>query len=141
MMPRPQILPGGGLRSGRHKMISAADAVVWVNKDTREVQVAAIGTDRTIARSAGWGDPIGAAYSNWKELTDQGRIQLMLETAIDLTMQGFDLKAVLRAFADVTEFRALGSESYPMCRALSSALMVCLEPNTMSFEELLEAHP
>jgi hypothetical protein len=51
------------------------------------------------------------------------------------------LKTVLRAFANVAEFRALGSESYPMCRALTSALVGrCLEPNTMSFEELLAAH-
>lgn len=63
----------------------------------------------------------------------------MLETVIDLAMQGFDLGTVLRAFAGVEEFRALGSESYPMCRALTSALVgKCLEPNTMSFEELLE---
>lgn len=122
-------------------MISAADAKVWVNRNTHEVRVMAVGTDRAIDRSDGWSDPIGAAYTEWKELTNQARVQLMLETAIDLAMQGYDLKAVLRAFVEVTEFRALGSESYPMCRALTSALVGrCLEPNTMSFEELLEAH-
>jgi hypothetical protein len=62
----------------------------------------------------------------------------MLETVIDLGMQGFPLKQMLRAFAEVREFRALGSQSYPMCRALTSALLGrCLEPNTMSFEEVL----
>jgi hypothetical protein len=36
------------------------------------------------------------------------------------------------------QFRALGSQSCPMARALTSALLGrCLEPNTMSFEELL----
>jgi hypothetical protein len=45
---------------------------------------------------------------------------------------------VLTAFAEVREFRKLGGRSYPMCRALTKALLGrCLEPNTMSFEELL----
>jgi hypothetical protein len=71
-------------------------------------------------------------------MTDRQRTHLMLETVIDLAMQGFPLKAVLIAFADVREFRALGSQSYPMARALTSALLgQCLEPATMSFEELL----
>ena len=36
------------------------------------------------------------------------------------------------------EFRALGGKSYPMCRALTSALLgQCLEANTMSFDELM----
>jgi hypothetical protein len=71
-------------------------------------------------------------------MTDQQRTPLMLETVIDLAMQGFSLKAVLIAFANVREFRALGSESYPMARALTSArLGRRLDPVTMSFEELL----
>jgi hypothetical protein len=71
-------------------------------------------------------------------MTDKQRVSLMLETAIDLTMQGYPLKKILTAFAVVRQFRALGSKSYPMCRALTSALVgQCLEPNTMSFEELL----
>jgi hypothetical protein len=66
------------------------------------------------------------------------RVQLMLETAIDLAMQGIPLADVLKEFAMVKEFRALGGESYPMCRALTSALVGrCREPNTMTFEELL----
>jgi hypothetical protein len=68
-------------------------------------------------------------------------MRLMTETAIDLAMQGFALKDVLTAFAEVTEFRALGSQSYPMARALTSALLgKCLEPNTMSFEDLLRTY-
>jgi hypothetical protein len=68
----------------------------------------------------------------------QAAYALMLETVIDLAMQGFPLKDVLTAFAEVREFRALGSQSHPMARALTSALLgKCLEPNTMSFEELL----
>jgi hypothetical protein len=71
-------------------------------------------------------------------MNDSQRACLMLETAIDLAMQGFDLGAVLREFAEVDEFRALGSNSYPMCRALTKALTGrSLEPNDMSFEELL----
>ena len=63
----------------------------------------------------------------------------MVETVIDLAMQGFDLGQVLRAFAQVPQFRKLGDQSYPMARALTSAMVGrCLEPNTMSFEELIQ---
>jgi hypothetical protein len=56
-------------------------------------------------------------------------------------MQGFELGTVLRTFAEVKQFRALGDQSYPMCRALTTAMVGrCLEANTMSFEELLEHH-
>jgi hypothetical protein len=119
------------------KMLDAKDIVVWVNDETKEVLV------RTHAWGfpqdrGNWCDPIGAAYSEWPTMTDRQRTHLMLETVIDLAMQGFPLKAVLIAFADVREFRALGSQSYPMARALTSALLgQCLEPATMSFEELL----
>jgi hypothetical protein len=90
-------------------------------------------------RRNGWCDPIGAAYSDWHKMTNKQRVRLMLETVIDLAMQGYPLKDVLTAFASVRQFRSLGSESYPMARALTSALVgQCLEPNTMSFEELLE---
>ncbi|MBR0854337.1 hypothetical protein [Bradyrhizobium liaoningense] len=120
-------------------MVKARDAVVWVNDETKEVRVRAKGSDRREIKEGHWSDPIGAAYSQWQEMKDDQRVVLMLETAIDLTMQGYDLGNVLRAFADVEEFKALGSSSYPMCRALTSAILgKCLEPNTMSFEELLE---
>ena len=121
-------------------MIGARDAVVWVNNSTREVRLLAKGQNRRELKGH-WADPIGASYSDWQETNDDQRVQLMLETAVDLAMQGFDLGNVLRAFAEVREFRALGSASYPMCRALTSALIgKCLEPNTMSFEELLEQY-
>ena len=58
--------------------------------------------------SGGWGDPIGAAYLQWDKMTDPQRVNLMLHTALDLAMQGFPLKRVLTAFAEVREFRALG---------------------------------
>lgn len=122
-------------------MIKAKDTVVWINHETREVRVKAKGQDRSEVRGSSWADPIGAAYSEWTDANDAIRIHLMLETAIDLTMQGFDLGSVLRAFAEVEEFRALGSQSYPMCRALTKALVgKSLEPNTMNFEELLEQY-
>ena len=52
----------------------------------------------------------------------------MLETAIDLGMQGIPLKTTLTAFFEVREFRALGSESFPMCRAIRH-----LRPDPRSF--------
>ena len=120
-------------------MISAANAVVWVNKDSRAVWVAEVG-DATNPRPA-WSDPIGAHYADWRDMDDPGRVQLMMETALDLAMQGFDLGTVLRAFSEVEEFRRLGSESYPMCRALTKAIVgKSLEPNTMTFEELLVSY-
>ncbi|MGY2987749.1 hypothetical protein [Bradyrhizobium sp. USDA 4508] len=118
-------------------MIKARDAVIWTNDDTKEVRVRTRGSGREIEEGH-FTDPVGAAYAEWHEMTDDQRVRLMQETAIDLAMQGYDLGAVLRAFAEVIEFRALGSASIPMCRALTSALVgKCLEPNTMSFEELL----
>jgi hypothetical protein len=65
-------------------------------------------------------------------MNDAQRVQLMLETDIDLAMAGFAIADVLRAFAQVREFRALGRDSYPMCRALTGALVgERLDPNTM----------
>lgn len=95
--------------------------------------------DRKGFHRGSWCDPIGAAYSQWDAMNNKQRLHLMLKTAIDLTMQGFSMANVLRAFAEVPQFRALGSESFPMCRALTAALVGhCLEPNTMDFEELLK---
>jgi hypothetical protein len=126
-------------------MIDAKDAVVWINHDSGEVMVQehawGVPDDRKSLQRGRWGDPIGAAYSEWNAMTDEERVVLMLETAIDLAMQGFALPNVLKAFAQVKQFRDLGSKSYPMCRALTSALVGrSLEPNTMSFEELLVAY-
>jgi hypothetical protein len=42
-----------------------------------------------------WGDPIGAHYSQWSKMNDAQRVQLMLETAIDLAMDGFAMADVL----------------------------------------------
>jgi hypothetical protein len=104
--------------------MKAKDAVIWINADTREVRVARVG--EWSQPSSQWCDPIGAHYASWHEGKQQ--MLTMLETAIDLAMQGFDLGDVLRAFAEIDEFKALGTNSYPMCRALNSALFGrCLE--------------
>jgi hypothetical protein len=122
-------------------MTKAKDAVVWINNSTHEVRVTAMGEHRPDTGGGDWGDPIGASYLQWQEMNDSQRVHLMLETAIDLAMQGFDLSVVLREFSKVEEFRARGSNSYPMCRALTKALVGrSLEPNTMTFEELLEPY-
>jgi hypothetical protein len=124
-------------------MINAKDAVVWINHKDKAVMVRtqAWGRPKRTGLTGDWcdwGDPIGAAYTQWHEMNTQQRMQLMIETAIDLTMRGYPLKDVLVAFAEVKEFRALGGQSFPMCRALTAALVgKSLEPNTMSFEELL----
>jgi hypothetical protein len=122
-------------------MLNAADIVVWVNRDRKEIRVEYV-TPNTNLPHEGFCDPIGAAYSQWRQMDDDQRVVLMLETAIDLAMQGYALDQVLKAFAEVREFRALANKSYPMCRALTKALVGrSLEPNTMSFEELLEHYP
>src|SRR5262249_30326333 len=124
----------------RTSMIHAKDAVFWTKRETHEIMVRPFSwqcpEDHGLGH--GWGDPIGAAYSAWQTASTKERVQLMLETVIDLAAQGYPIKDVLRAFAEVKEFRALGQQSYPMCRALTSALVgKCLEPNAMSFDELL----
>jgi hypothetical protein len=125
-------------------MIEAKDAIVWVNSDAKAVKVTGpeISRRHMRAREPGhWVDPIGAAYTQWQDMTDDQRARLMTETAIDLAMAGFDLGAVLREFAKVDAFRALGGDSFPMCRALTTAILgETYEANTMSFEELLVAH-
>lgn len=120
--------------------MKAEDAVVWTNEDPKRVLVRDRAWGRPEDHNLGslWADPIGATYLQWQEMTNPQRVQLMLETVIDLAMQGYPLKTVLEAFATIDEFRALGAQSFPMCRALTAALVGrCLEPNTMSFEELL----
>jgi hypothetical protein len=52
-------------------------------------------------------------------MTDRERVTLMLETAIDLAMGGFDLGEVIAEFAKVRQFRSIGSD--PMRRALAAA--------------------
>jgi hypothetical protein len=73
-------------------MISIEEAVVWVNDETREVIVRphawGVPEDRKGYRRGDWCDPIGAAYSEWRSATDAQRVRLMLETVIDLAMQG-----------------------------------------------------
>jgi hypothetical protein len=101
-------------------MMDAKNIVVWINRNTKEVMVKTHEYGRPDGRKDhrdGWVDPIGAAYSSWHKMSDQWRVRLMLETAIDLAMQGYPLKDVLTAFASVRQFRALGSKSYPMARA------------------------
>jgi hypothetical protein len=124
---------------GSKPMIKVKDAVVWVNETEVIVRPHGWGVPEDHGLPGRWCDPIGAAYAEWHQITDGQRVRLMLETAIDLAMQGIPLADVLKAFATVKEFRALGGQSYPMCRALTSALIGrTLEASTMSFEELLE---
>jgi hypothetical protein len=127
-------------------VINAAEAVLWVNNETHEVMVwpqkRGCPDERSgRARVGHWCDPIGAAYVEWGKMSNNDRMRLMTETAIDLAMQGFALKDVLTAFAQVPEFRALGSQSYPMARSLTSALLGrCLEPTGEEFEYVLRTY-
>jgi hypothetical protein len=94
-------------------MMKVKDVVVWTNDATREVCVAAKGEHRPDTRGGVWGDPIGASYLQWQEMDDSQRVRLMLETAIDLAMQGFDLGAVLREFANVDELERSVQRAIP----------------------------
>lgn len=64
-------------------MIQANDAVIWVNDETQEVMVKPHGWGRPEHHKGyqrgHWYDPIGAAYSEWKEGPDAKRVRLMLE--------------------------------------------------------------
>jgi len=77
------------------------------------------------ALDAADGDGAGLAvgHGKWRNMTSDERARLNTEFALDLAMQGFDLGTVLKAFAQVREFRALGAKSHPMCRALTKALI------------------
>lgn len=121
------------------KLIEAKHLVVWIKKDTKQIDVEDVeGKAEWLTGHRGWSDPIGASYMEWREMTDKQRVDLMLETAIDLAMNGFELGDVLKAFSQVRQFRALGGQSFPMCRALTKALVGrSLEFNSMSFEDLL----
>jgi hypothetical protein len=57
-------------------------------------------------------------------------------------MQGLPLETVLREFAQVKEFRALGGQSYSMCRVLTKALLGKeLEADSPEeFEQVLETY-
>jgi hypothetical protein len=130
-------------------MIDISNIVVWINDDSKTILIAphlvdgryCWGSPDQRGYGGHWCDPIGAAYTQWREMNNGERVTLMLHTVIDLAMQGYPIKDVVSAFAQVAEFRALGRKSYPMCRALTSALLGrCLEPNGMSFDELLVAY-
>jgi hypothetical protein len=75
-------------------MLDAKDAVVWVNYDTKQVMVRS-GDGRPL--QGAWSDPIGAAYTEWNDGNDAQRVRLMLETVLDLTMEGIPLKTILTA--------------------------------------------
>ena len=118
-------------------------ATIWTETEHKQVLVTEeyryIRSPDELGRPGRWVDPIGAAYMHWRDMTPAERAGLMTETALDLAMQGYDLQAIIREFAKVDCFYALGRESVPMCRALTQALLGrCLEPNTMSFDGLME---
>jgi hypothetical protein len=120
--------------------MEAENIVVWVERELYRILIVEVDPQIAWSRpeTGHWCDPIGAAYTQWREMNDRQRVTLMLETAVDLAMNGFDLGDVLREFAKVRQFRALGEASFPMCRALTKALIGhSYEFNTMSFEELL----
>jgi hypothetical protein len=100
-------------------MASERRIVVWVNTDTRQVRVR--GAEYGRPDGGPWYDPISAAYPQWRKMTSDQRALRILETVIDLAMQGFDLGNVLLAFDEIPEFRVFDA-SDPMRRALWSAL-------------------
>jgi hypothetical protein len=65
----------------------AKEAVIWTNRTTHEVMVAPRERGVPTGGRSYWGDPIGANYAQWQEMHNALRVQLMLETAIDLAMQ------------------------------------------------------
>ena len=122
--------------------IKSRFCVVWTDAAEKKVMVQDVRGQRYWTRPEGglsWSDPIGASYTAWRQMSVSNRCLSMLETAIDLAVQGYDLTEILREFAKVDCFYQLGTESAPMCRALTQVLLGrCLEPNTMSFDELME---
>jgi hypothetical protein len=124
-------------------MMKAADAVVWVQEEhPRKVLVRHIRHGDDGMHEGFWCDPIGAREVSWRNLSDDERVRLMLETALDLAMDGLDLGEVLREFAKVEEFRALGNKGHTMSRALSRAIVgVSLDMcDERSFDDLMRQY-
>ena len=121
-------------------MIDGQNILIWSNMDTHQVLV--LPREAPPPQGGGlWLHYFGAFDPKWRNMTSDERARLKTEFALDLAMQGFDLGTVLKAFAQVREFRALGAKSHPMCRALTKALIgETYDMATMGFEELLETY-
>lgn len=102
-------------------MINAEDATVWVNWETKQVEVAR--GDHSWPRYHGWCELIGAARNSWKEGTSEQRTRELLEAALWLASLDFDMRAVLTAFAKIAEFDDLARTSGRMRGVLTWALL------------------
>jgi hypothetical protein len=77
------------------------EAVFWVNDATHQILIRphswGCPEDRPSLRPrSGWSDPIGAAYAEWQGSSTKDRVNLMLETIIDLAMQGYPIRTSSR---------------------------------------------
>jgi hypothetical protein len=122
--------------------MEAANIVVWVEREQRKILIDEVDPQIAWSRpeTGHCCDPIGRLCA----MARDGRPPARGTHAGDddrFCHERFDLGDVLREFAKVRQLRALGDKSFPMCRALTKALIGrSYEFNTMSFEELLATY-
>lgn len=104
----------------RHK-IRASDAVIWTNRETREVKV--LTHDGGTPAGFYWTDPIGANHVAWCDhMSDDDRIELMHETVFDLFKEGFSVEDVWNAFERVRGFK--GEDTVVVVSSMEEAYLI-----------------
>lgn len=64
----------------------------------------------------------GACMASWKNQSTEQLLMELQERLIELSVNGGSMKQMVCQMAKIKEFAALGADSFPMARALSSAL-------------------
>jgi hypothetical protein len=124
-MKKAMLNPG---RSGRWDI---ADIVVWVDPERKHILITpfVIAWPPASARIMFWGHPAGRGVpGRWVDLigatfpdamTNAGRVQQMLGTAIELTLHGYAIGVVLSAFSQVRQFHAWRGKNIPAARVIT----------------------
>jgi hypothetical protein len=105
--------------------IEAKDAHLWWRDSTKEIYVCQFQSsiDRSILRHSSYLSDSGASYMQWaKELTDEQRVQWMMEMVIEFLAKGYSAHDVIGQFLKVRQFAELGGKSYMMCRTFFKRL-------------------
>ena len=99
--------------------IEAKDAHLWWRDSTKEIYVCRFQSsiDRSILRHSSYLSDSGASYVQWaKELTDEQRVQWMMEWSVEFLAKGFPARDVIGQFLKVRQYAELGGKSFMMCR-------------------------
>ena len=105
-------------------IIEAEDAVIYWGRRRKDHPVETVYVDRCeslggkhLPSGCSWH---GRGCSSWHEATDDERVRLMSDMAIEMMVRhGYDPATVIREFCKVRQFYELGAGSYQMRRAIS----------------------